>query len=217
MSYDIPNTPEQLFSQNCDDCSVDNDFNQTNINTEETLMASTDLLTFTREENVPADPTINTVYITKGDVADEAEITIIGDDPTVRRSLINRSDVQQMINMSTQGFSTTIIRENITARDADNHTVNQMVLVLDATADPDVDSGAATYVYDTALGGYHRIAEFESMDTVITWDSITDGPNATPAQIDAAMSKLAKITFDADNFLVANNVTLNTTYRKGSW
>lgn len=94
---------------------------------------------------------------------------------------------------------------DIAARDAwdaaDRHYV---FVVLDATADPLVDVGAATYAWDSAAnagaGEWIKLSEFESMDidfsvffnkTTETLDDINDGTNYirfTPAE----REKLAK-------------------------
>src|SRR5690606_34947765 len=77
---------------------------------------------------------------------------------------------------------------DITARDAltDGLTRNAMILVLDATGDPTVGSGAALYAYAAATETTYKVAEYESMDVALEWSSIQGRPSSTPAQIDTA-------------------------------
>lgn len=66
---------------------------------------------------------------------------------------------------------------DITARDAMALAKNSFVLVADASADPTVDAGAATYFYnkDAAVGSrWTKVAEFESMDVNIPNKAVLD-------------------------------------------
>lgn len=60
--------------------------------------------------------------------------------------------------------------------------------VLDASADPTVDAGAATYIY-MQDGNWKKIAEAESMDIIFNWALLQDKPSSTVAQIDLAVAK----------------------------
>lgn len=102
---------------------------------------------------------------------------------------------------------------DITERDAlDAANEPFYVLVLDASADSTVSSGAATYVWKPAKGGntgaFHKISEQESMDVIVDWSNIQNKPNSTVAQIDQAVTDdhthankavLDKLTYDANN------------------
>lgn len=80
---------------------------------------------------------------------------------------------------------------DITARDALIATLerNAMILVIDASDDVTVDSGAALYAYDATADETYKIAEYESMDVQVAWSAIQGGPTSSPAQIDTAVSQ----------------------------
>jgi hypothetical protein len=61
------------------------------------------------------------------------------------------------------------------------------VLVLDATADTTVKSGAAEYVYDGTK--FIKVSEVESLDVVLEWANIQNKPSSTVADIDDAVTK----------------------------
>ena len=66
-------------------------------------------------------------------------------------------------------------------------TANAQVLVLDATADSTVTSGAATYVYRHSDTSWHKVSEAK----VWMWSDLEchpGAPSSTPAQIDAAVT-----------------------------
>ena len=60
--------------------------------------------------------------------------------------------------------------------------------MLDASADATVASGAATYVYDFGNTTWVKISEAESLDVVLDWSNIQNGPSSSPAAIDAAVA-----------------------------
>lgn len=70
----------------------------------------------------------------------------------------------------------------------------ELVMVVDASADPTVDAGWAIYrrlVNATDLSNldsWQKIAEKESLDVVVSWDNLKDKPTSTVAQIDAAVA-----------------------------
>ena len=82
------------------------------------------------------------------------------------------------------------IAPDLASRDAlaANFTGNRLVLVTDASDDSTVNTGSALYSWDQATGTFDKLTEFESLDVVITWASITDGPTSTPAAVDAAVA-----------------------------
>jgi len=90
-------------------------------------------------------------------------------------------------NASNNAFE---IAPDIASRDAlaANFSGNRLVLVTDASNDSTVSNGSALYSWDQAIGTFDKLTEFESLDVVITWDSITDGPTSTPAMVDAAVA-----------------------------
>ena len=114
---------------------------------------------------------------------------------------------------------------DITARDALVLDKNSLVLVYDASADATVVAGAAVYYYDLSLTSWTKVMEYESMDLVLTWDSITDGPTSTPAQVDSAVaqshthankSELDKIG-EAAGQLTYNGAAISTDWTTLNW
>lgn len=105
------------------------------------------------------------------------------------------------------GISAIEVVADITARDALAPTQNTQVLVIDATGDPSVTAGAATYIWDNGNTAWVKISEAESLDVVLDWNNITNGPSSSAAAIDAAvanshthanLTELNKIDEDVD-------------------
>lgn len=66
-------------------------------------------------------------------------------------------------------------------------TMARVAFVIDASGDPTVESGAATYLYNSRSGVWVKVAEFESMDISSNWANIQGKPSATPQQLDNAV------------------------------
>lgn len=63
---------------------------------------------------------------------------------------------------------------DISARDALSAFSGLHALVLNATADTTVSSGGAEYVYDGSI--WHKISEFNNLETIVDWASIENKP-----------------------------------------
>ena len=144
---------------------------------------------------------------------DYVEIYVTGAAASTVKRVIDQSDVQSMINSDIAALSAIEVVADIAARDALTLTANTQIMVLDATADTTVDSGAATYIYRQSDTSFTKIAEYESLDVIINWSDIVGGPSSSPADIDDAVSKrhehankteLDLITENADNRLLYN-------------
>lgn len=98
---------------------------------------------------------------------------------------VPKAEIERMI---AEAVISTVIVDTIADRDALTPTNGQQVLVIDATGDPTVDSGAATYVWREDPGEWIKLSEAESMDVVLDWSKIQNGPASTPAEIDAAVA-----------------------------
>lgn len=141
---------------------------------------------------LPGVLTANTMYLVKG-VGSELEIHISDSTGASARHVVTQSEITAQIANAVKGLNDVKVVADIVARDAltaqlttDGDT--QQVLVLDATGDATVTTGAATYIFDGALATWHKISEAESLDLSLTWESITGRPAATAAQIDAAVA-----------------------------
>lgn len=120
------------------------------------------------------------------------------------------------------------IAADIAARDAlaSTATHNLMVVVIDASGDPTVNSGSALYAYDYASTTWFKLAEYESMDIVIDWSDIQNGPTSTAAQIDSSvsqahshsnMAQLNKIGEDGNGGLTYNGAAVKTQWEEKAW
>lgn len=129
------------------------------------------------------------------------------------RSIVNRAQIQAMIDASLGGIGGLAVVDDIAERDALTPTTNTQVLVVDASADPTVNSGSATYVYRVSTSTWIKISEAESQDLVLNWSAIVGRPSSSPAQIDAAvgashthsnLTELNKVGEDGDGNLTYN-------------
>lgn len=68
-------------------------------------------------------------------------------------------------------------------------THNALILVIDATGDPTVASGAAMYAYVEATQTYRKVYEMEGMDFTVSWNQIQGRPTSSVADIDDAVAK----------------------------
>lgn len=116
------------------------------------------------------------------------EMYVTGTSASTVKRIIDAAQVQSMIDASAASAGAMEVVATITARDALSPTGNLMVLVIDATGDTTVTSGAATYVYRYSTLTWIKISEAESMDVTLAWASITGKPSSSVAAIDAAVS-----------------------------
>lgn len=136
------------------------------------------------------------------------EMYVTSADGSQARRIINSDDIQAMIDASVASVSGGLeIVADIAARNALSPTNGKYVLVLDASADPTVNRGAASYVWRAATSEWIKLTEYESMDMTITWAMIQGGPTSAPSAIDAAvanshthanMTQLDKVGEDAN-------------------
>lgn len=117
-----------------------------------------------------------------------AETYITGSD-TTGRYVGNTALIDQQIAAAGGGASALEIVADITARDAlFTGSANLLALVVDASADATVDSGAAFYAYRGSDSAVYKVSEFESLDVSIDWTDISNRPTSTAAEIDTAVA-----------------------------
>lgn len=145
-------------------------------------------ITFHQVTVLPGTLAADAIYaVTVG--ANQLELYITNNDGTLARRIINEADVQTLIDAAlVAAESPFLIVANIVERDALSLTANTLVLVLDASADATVDTGAALYAYRQSTGTYLKISEFESLDITINWADIQDKPTSSAAAIDSAVA-----------------------------
>lgn len=161
-----------------------------------------------KETAVPTTLEANAIYLV-GPGSDPAllEIYVVNSAGDATRKTMGPTEVQALIDASISGIAGTEIVADITARDALVFTSNALVVVEDASADPQVGSGAALYIYNSSTDAYGMLVDYESLNLSLTWASITNGPSSSPNLIDAAVTashshanatELDKISEDTD-------------------
>jgi hypothetical protein len=120
---------------------------------------------------------------------DFVEIYVTNNDATVVKRVVNTDDIQQMIVTAVQNNATISVVDNITARNNLSPTDGKLVLVIDASGDPTVTSGSATYVWRASTSTWIKISEYESMDVVIEWANIQNKPTSSVSDIDLAVAQ----------------------------
>ena len=117
------------------------------------------------------------------------EFYVTSADASVIKRIVNIDDIQAMINSSISASNAFEIVDNIAARNALALSGNKFVLVLDATGDPTVTAGAATYAWRSSTSAWVKISEYESLDVVIDWAAIQNKPTSPVADIDTAVAQ----------------------------
>lgn len=125
---------------------------------------------------------VNAFYLVEnGDYAE----TYVTDSTGEARAVGNTAMIQAIAPVA----DTLQIVADIAARDALTPASNIFVLVQDASDDPTVATGAALYVWDNVGADWIKVTEYESLDVVVAWSSITGKPSSSVADIDDAVTK----------------------------
>lgn len=180
-----------------------------------------------KETTLPGTLQANSIYlVAPAAKPDYVEMYVTGSSASTVKRIINDVDVQDMIDTSVASQTQLEVVTDITARNALTPTRNMTVLVLNATGDATVASGAATYVYRLSTTSWTKISEAESMDLSITWASITGKPTSAVIDIDDAVTKrhthanltqLNKIGEDVNGNLTYNGALPKTAWQSTNW
>lgn len=144
----------------------------------------------------------------------------------VARMIGNSSMINALASQLVSAASGMQVVNTIAERNVLVLSQNALVLVLNATGDPSVSSGAATYFYRHSNTSFTKIAEYESMDVVVQWASITGKPSSTVANIDDAVTKrhthanqasLDKVGEDAQGHLTYNGSAVSAHWDTNNW
>lgn len=136
---------------------------------------------------LPGTLTPNTIYLVTDADADLLQLHVSSSDGASSRHIPTMAEINTAITDAISAANGIMIVADITARDNLGYSLpSKMVLVVDATGDGSVLSGAATYVNDG--NNWIKIAEHESLDVTLEWASIQNGPTSTVAAIDAAVT-----------------------------
>lgn len=183
---------------------------------------------FYKVVSLPGTLVANSFYYIENGTYAESYLT---DDAGVAKSIGNSAMINALIAAALADWSDTMntveIVSNIAARDALIATLdrNAMILVIDATGDPTVGAGSALYAYANASSTTYKIAEYESMDVVVQWTSISGRPTSTPAQIDIAVSQshthtnkaVLDLISDSSGKLYYNGSPIGTEWTTNNW
>lgn len=187
-----------------------------------------------KETTLPATVEANSIYlVAPAAYPSHVEMYVTNSDGSAAKRVINRADIQAMIDASIAGVAGGAgvagleIVDNINARNAiSNPTNGKHVLVIDATDDPTVDAGGASYVWRASTSEWIKLTEYESLDMSFTWSSLVGGPSSTPAQIDAAVAnshthanktELDAISVDAEGNLMYNSNHIRARLETVEW
>jgi hypothetical protein len=147
------------------------------------------LVNFFKETVLPGTPAANSIYYVTDADPNYLQLYVTSTGGVARR-LPTVADIQALINTAIAGVAAGTVVADITARNAQaGLTVGKQTLVLDATGDGTVLSGAATYVVrSTGPVVWAKISEAESLDVIQTWAALTGKPTSSVAAIDAAVT-----------------------------
>lgn len=180
-----------------------------------------------KENALPAELSANSFYcIPSAGQPDFMEIYVTNSTGTAAKRVPTHSDISGMIASALSGFTTIEVVADIAARNAVGPNKPIFVLVLDATADTTVDHGSASYVYNSATEEWVKVAEYESLDVVLSWDSIQGRPNSAVVDIDDAVARrhshdnkavLDKVGQDANGRMTYQGMGTFVTWGSTAW
>lgn len=173
----------------------------------------------------------NTLYLVKGAGAAELQIYMSDSTGDTVRHILGEAEIAQKISDAVAGLNDVQVVADIAARDAMTAALTAagdtvQVLVLDATADVTVSTGAATYIFDGVGAAWHKISEAESMDLSLSWESLTGKPASSVADIDDAVAKrhshanladLNKLSTNGDDELFVNGKQVEAALATVQW
>lgn len=146
-------------------------------------------LAFAKVAALPGVLAANTLYAVAGANAGLFEMYLSDSTGSSARHIISKTEIQAMVANNISNFTNIQVFANIVARDAAVLDRNVVGMVVDATADLTVKTGAAMYIYDADTDVWTKISEVESMDLQLTWAALQDKPTSTVAAIDDAVAK----------------------------
>lgn len=147
-------------------------------------------LAFHRVTAMPGSPAANAIYfVAPAARPNYTEVYVTGTSGSTVKRIINEVDVQALIDASLTGIGGLKIEDDITARDALSLSADALVMVVDASDDATVTSGAALYAWRNSQTSWTKISEFESLDLQLTWSALQGKPTSAVGDIDDAVSK----------------------------
>lgn len=145
-------------------------------------------LQFFKETALPLNPEPSAVYLLASATSPYLDVVVTASSGLAHRRSITAADVQSLISANMAAMNDVTVVPNIPARNALLPlAVVKLVLVQDATGDTTVVAGAAMYLWNPAASSWAKLTEYESLDVTVTWASVSGRPDATPAELDAAV------------------------------
>ena len=144
-------------------------------------------INFHKVTSLPATLDASAFYYVENGVYAESYIT---NNSGQVRSIGNSTMINALIDAKFSQANLIEIVADIAERDALGAASdrNLVILVTDATADPDVNLGAALYAFNNSDDTFTLLSEYESLNVTVTWSAISGRPNSTPTAIDEAVS-----------------------------
>jgi hypothetical protein len=145
------------------------------------------LIKFHKVTSLPVTLAPDSVYFVANGTYAETYVT---DNAGVAKSVGNSAMINQLIAAQLASYNTIDIVPNIAARNALNtRDYNFIVLVVDATGDSTVTTGAALYAFQNSDNTFIKLSEYESLDVTLQWSNIVGRPTSSVADIDDAVTK----------------------------
>ena len=180
-----------------------------------------------KETALPGSLVANAIYlIAPAGTPNYLEIYVTNNTGAAHRHTPTITEIQALIDSSVASVSSLQVVSNIAARNALTPTTNTQVLVLDATGDATVASGAATYLYRVSNSTWYKISEAESQDVTLAWANIVGKPTSSAAAIDSAvgqahahsnMTQLNQIGVDGNGDLTFNSNNIRARLESTGW
>lgn len=166
-------------------------------------------------------------YVANGEYAESYLTNSAGVPKSVGNSVMINALIQAALAEFQQQGNAVEIVANIAARNAMTAAAekNLMILVIDASADPTVDSGSALYAYAFDTTTTYKVAEYESMDATLDWSMVANRPTSSVTQIDNAVSlshsHANKVVLDklseVGGGLLYNGAPITTDWTTNNW
>lgn len=184
------------------------------------------LLKVFKETVLPGTPVADAIYYITDANASYVQMYVTSTAGVARR-IPTSADTSAQITAAMGAFSKGTVVADIAARNAQTgRIVGDLTLVLNATGDATVASGAATYVVQS-IGPvvWVKISEAESLDVALTWANITGKPASSPTSIDLAVTNshthanLTQLNLigDSGGQLTYNSIIVKTEWSTTAW
>lgn len=150
------------------------------------------VLKFHKVSTLPPTLEANAFYFVLNATFAEAYLT---DSAGTARSIGNSAMINALAGSATTAaladYNLVEIVADIAARNAfvAGKQRNLMLLVLNATGDATVASGAALYAWRESDASFIKLSEYEAMDVALVWGNISGRPASSPSTIDDAVTK----------------------------